>query len=72
MSKQQLEISYDRLKSYQKLQILREIENSYKEVVCDMEMALDALLSNVSVEDAFYRWRDDEFAICNSYHRMAS
>jgi hypothetical protein len=72
MNSQQLHESYDRLKSFQKLQLLREIETSYKEVVSDMEIAFDALLSHVSTEDAFFRWREDELAVCYSYHRMAS
>jgi|GEM_PF-5871472 len=72
MTTNELHVSFERLKSFQKLQILRDIEASYQEIVSDIELTLDAMLSNVTIEDAFYKWREEELAHWSYVDRMAS
>ena len=67
-----LRSSFDHLKSYQKLQILHEIEMSYAEVVSDMELAFDAMLSHTPFDEAFYRWKDVGLSESASFDRIAS
>ena len=69
MTMGELNISHSRLKMYQRLQILMEIQASYDEVVSDLDLANDTMLTKVAQENRFYVW--PEGSSCDINDRMA-